>query len=511
MKGESLRELLEGYDEIFIDRERELSLIKDSIDLLINEKKGGMIVVSGSAGTGKSHLTDVFKNYVRENDLQWLEGVCISRDGEPFQSMKDALRAYRKKKRESYINLPLSIRIADRWKTEEDDQGIFTLENRNTLQSSLKYLIKITDDTPFVFLLEDMHWADKHTLLMLRYLAGKLDRISALFICTYRPEDSTDYELLKETMNFLTHGRQVDHIRLEPFDREETRKFISEIIGFKAEDSFVDMFHESTNGNPLFIKETVDSMLANKTIDPEAGKYIFNPSEIKWPSVVEYIVERKLMRLDDNIKKMLQYLSVLGQRFNFRLINEYMNMDEMDILDILDEITEREILKETADSEEYVFYNRPTRDMLYSSLSENRRRLLHKKAAGVIERCYNNSIEDYYDILADHYIDAGMVDKGAEYLYQAGLYKEENGDMENCIKSYRRVNKIISENNIDAVDVNEIAERLGTNLYQQGLVFMANGDPEASKGYIEEAVEVFSQNGMDDKVEKCNELLDQIE
>ncbi len=505
------RDPVEGNEELFIGREQELKRLKKRIDLLEKDKSGSIIVLSGGAGSGKSYMVRAIKSYTLEKNFKWLEGICVSREGQGFHPLKEAFLAYREKKRKSYINLPLSIRIADRWSIEGKEKGIFNADNKNTLQSSLEYIKNVTDDSPFIFILEDLHWADKHTLLMMRYIAGNLNKIPAIFICLYRPEDSTDYNLLKETISFISHSKSVDYIHLEPLGKEDSKRLIEKILNAQPDSRFVDMFYESTGGNPLFITETLKSMLAKGTIVPEKDKYISDPSKIKWPSVVKYIVERKIIRLDEKTRTLLQYLSVLGKRFTFRLINEFMEMDEMDILDILDDIIERNILKETANSEEYEFYHKATQDLLYDSLSRGKKNLLHKKAAKVIERCHENNLEKYYKIIGEHYLDASSLPDAVNYLYKAAVCSEERGDIEDCINTYRRVNKMISENNIDVVDVNELADRLGKNLYHKGLTLFANGDSEASKDYIEEAVDLFSQNGMNTQVEKCTELLDQIE
>ena len=505
-----MEDILGKEHDVFIDREKELKLLKDSIDSLKAEGKGKIFIITGSVGTGKSFLANALKDYAKSNNINWLEGVCVSKDGEPFHPLKYAFIAYRDKKRRSYINLPLSIRIADRWSKEDDEKGIFNADYKNTLQNSYEYIRDITEENPFVFLLDDMHWADKHTLLMIRFLSNKLENMRAIFLCAYRPEDSTDHNLLKETMNFISHGATVEYVNIEPFDRKDTEKLISDIVNAKPINSFVDMIHDSTGGNSLFITETVKSMMSNKIIDTEEDRYITDPSEIVWPAVVKYAIERKLIRLDEETKSFLVSLSVLGKKFKFAHIKEFSDKDEMDILDILDEIMEREILKEMGNSEEYSFFHPVTREILYSELSSGKKRVLHTKAAEVIEKCSGDDLEKYYDVLADHYLKSGQNKKATEYLYKAGRFYEENGEITRCINKYRRANEMLLENRVEDIDVNDLSMRFGTNLYNHGVALKEDGDPNTCQRYIEEALEVFNEIHMEDWVAKCYAILDDI-
>ncbi len=504
MEGNKNTELQENG---IIDREEELEILKESIDLLESESKGGVIILSGETGIGKTFLVRSLKDHIEGRGFNWLESVCISRDAEPFNPLIESFSLFVEEQKKPYLNLPMSIGMFHRKDEMEDIEKIFNKSDR-TIQRAMDFIEDITDTTPMVLFIEDMQLADKYTLLFIRYLSANMGSNKLLLICAYRPEDATDHNFLKETLNFMFHRKLHKEINLKPFGMDHTRELILSITGVDPPNYFVEVFHQSTDGNPLFMVETLRSMLTNDIIDPSEGRYISEPDEIEWPTVVRYTLERKIIKLDDATKNFLQYISILRPDFSFTLVAEYVNMDEMDVLDAIDTLLDFDILKETNKSERYKFSHHAVKDILLENQSSGKRRLLHKKAAEAIKACYKDNLTDYYENLGYHSSSARLHDEAVEYYYKAARNYEDDGDVDNAIDNYLKVDRLSQKYNIRDVVEEDYLERAGELLYKKGSALIEEGDSDVGRECIEKAMNLFERIGMEQRTDECRKLFD---
>ncbi len=497
-------------ENIFIDRDEELVELRERLDILESEGKGSVTILAGEAGIGKTFLVKRMRGLAEKRGFRWLDSVCISRDAEPFQPLKESFNAFMEEKKRPYLNLPISIRMA----YEKDDPGdvdnIFKKSDRATIQRAMEFVKNITDTTPMVLFMEDMHLADRYTLLFVRYLSNNIGPSNIVLICAYRPEDAVDHEFLKETLNFMYHRKLHREIHLEPFDRDDTRELIDAVTGDEAPDDFVELFHRSTEGNPLYIYETLRSMLANKIIDPTQGRYLSDGDSIDWPPVVRYTVDRKITRLDDSVKNFLQYISILGPQFSFPMIAEYINMDEMDVLDMIDALLEVNILTETGGSEWYRFSHQAVKDILQEGQSTGKKRLLHKKAAEAIKKCYGRDLSVHHETLGHHYESAVMYDMAAEYYYKAGRHHEKKGDTDRAIDNYLSVERLSREQNLMDMESKDYLERAGDLMYGKGTALLDQGEDTEGRELIRRAMKVFERAGMEDRTKECRKHLGDV-
>ncbi len=492
-----------------IDRKEEFIALKESIDLLETERKGNVVIVYGEAGVGKTFLVRSLKDYIEAKGFNWLECICVSRDSEPFSPLKESFSFFAEQRERPYLNLPISIRMLHGKSEFADLDEVFNKSNR-TIQRAMDFVEDITHTTPMVIFIEDIHLADKYTLLFIRYLSVNIDNYNLLLICSYRPEDATDNDFLKETMNFMYHRKMYNEIHLKPFGIDHTRSLISSVTGVDPPGYFVELIHQSTDGNPLFMVETLKSMLFNNIINPAEDRYISEMDKIEWPPVVRYTVERKISRLDDPTKNFLQYISVLSSDFSFSLIAEYVNMDEMDVLDIIDKLLDTDILKETDKSEMYRFSHRAVKDILLENQSSNKRRLLHKKAVEAIKTCYKDDLAEHYDILGYHYMSAGLYDKGLEYYHKAARKYEDDNKLEKAIDNYLNMDSLIQKYGISEIDVGDHLERAGELSYKKGRVLIGEGEIEKGREYIERAMNLFERAGIEGRMGECRTYLKDI-
>ncbi len=487
-------------EDLFIGRERERRTLKR----LIKEVKGGKgssVIISGEAGVGKSRLVEWIQSEAEESGLNCFRSSCISQDGLPYQPLTDAFDTLTSPQ-DSMRSLPLGISIFSGRK-KEDSVPLFDANRSNTLRESFKKIAEMAEEEPMLVSIEELHWADKASLLAFRYISENASDHPIMLVGTYRPEEAVDYHLLDETVHHLQQRNLCKHIKLEPFDLEETRKILTCLLGTEPPNTFCKDIRAKTEGNPLFILETVKSMLAKEYIKPEENIYPKFNGTIEWPSTVKYVVERKIVKLDKKTRNLLQYASILGSSFQYSLLSEFVEMDEMEMLDYLDTALEYGIIEEMINSEGYSFSHSAVRDLLYESQFKGKKRLLHRRAAEAIESLYEKSLDMYLPQLARHYENAKLYDKSFENYVKAA---ELTSDEIKKIKYYRSALEV-SEKAPRSLDSQEIQKALGMHLIEYGSKLQEKNEEKSSKIYLEEAKELFGNLGEETLLQKCRELL----
>lgn len=502
----------ESYDtsvKEFINRADEVRILDDAIDDLQRDGQGSVIIISGDAGVGKTYLVHHIKNTSKTDDINWLDCICLAGDSEPFQPLKDCFSSYIEKKRNSYTNLPISMRMAQKDDDLGDVESIFDKDEGPTIQRAMEFIDKLTGNTSLVIYIDDLHLADSDTLLFIRYIAANIVDMNMLMICALRPEYIGDNDLLRETLNFVYHRKQHIFINMNNFEKEQTRKLVETNLEEIPPDYFIDIMHESTGGNPLFIVETLRSMLSNKVIDPSKGEYIDSEEYIVWPSTVRYTVERKVNNLNKDTKRFLEYVSILESRFSFNYLSEYVNMDDMDLLDVIDDLIDRNILEETNKPEWYIFTCKAIKDIVMDSLGPSKAKLLNKRAVEVIEICYKEELDEHHEEMGIYLERTGDISRAIDHFHKAACYREKKGEIERAIKDHLKVNELIDRDEKGHMRSEEFCKNAGTLLFERGKELESNDD-KTGRELIRKAIDLFEKANNQEIKKKCEEYIEAL-
>ncbi len=486
-------------DLIFIDRDRECKTLNMVLEE-VKKGKGKTVVISGEAGIGKTELVEWLLDKAKENDFKCFQGSCISRDALSYHPFNEAFEVLNTPDT-SVSSLPLGISIFS-GQENTDSISIFDVEKPNTLKESFDNIAKMADGCPLIIIIEELHWGDKATLLAFRYISEHVPNHPILLLGTYRPGESMGYIVLDETIHHLKQRNLCKHIELKPFDLNKTKKIIEELLDVEPSDNFCKMIHSKTQGNPLFIVETVKSMLGKGLIIPEESIYPPMDDSFEWPSTVKYVIERKIVKLDKKTRNLLQSASILGYKFNYELLSNFAGMDEMEILDYLDTALEHGILEEMDEEEGYCFKNLPVRDILYESLFKGKKRLLNRRAAETIEKLYSDSLHLYRDKLARYYEKAKLYDKAFDNYVKAAELEEDENEKISYYRSALELPKLESK----SVKEKEIKKYLGIYLLEYGSDMMKDGG-SSYETYLEEALDIFDEIEEQELYQKCFDLL----
>src|SRR5215471_3329857 len=181
---------------------------------------------------------------------------------------------------------------------------------------------------------------------------------------------------------------------------------------------------ERTEGNPLFLEESVKMLAEDHVLSGERGAYrLPKPlQDLQIPATAQAILAARIDRLPPEEKRPLQSASVVGKDVPFALLQQIAGMSEHDLRRGVAHLQAAEFVYETClfPEVEYTFKHALTHEVAYDSVLHDRRRVLHAAIVEGIERLYPERLADQGDRLAHHAFRGEMWDKAVGLLRQAG-------------------------------------------------------------------------------------------
>jgi DNA-binding CsgD family transcriptional regulator len=419
---------------VLVGRSRQLA----QIDHALEESSAGrcqVLVIAGEAGIGKSRLIAEGKARAAAKGFFVLQGNCFEPDRRlPYAPLVDLLRNYIAL--ESSENLaailatlppalaPELVKLLPELTISIPELDLPVLEpeqeKKRLFQAIIHVLTRPNPDAPRVLVIEDIHWSDDTSLELLQHLARQSETRPILLLLTYRSDESNP--ALNHFLAELERERLATELILSPLSREQVEQMVRAILEFPQymRSEFLDRIFALTEGNPFFVEETLQSLIAAGEIYHVGGALERHPiRELNIPRTVHDAVRRRIERLDSTARHVLALAAVVGRRFDFRLLLELTQMNEWELVAHIKQLVGAQlVIEESADS--LVFRHALTREAVYSELLIRERRTLHQRVGDTLERLYADALESSVPDLAYHYHAAGDWGKSLEYSRRAG-------------------------------------------------------------------------------------------
>ncbi len=431
--------------EVFVGRKKELNHLKEKLKQV---KKEGVetVLIEGKAGIGKTSLVTKLIPFTEELGFNFLSGTCQSETSDPYLPFKEAFSEYMEEGSSGQGGGAGMAFMGAGQGQKAEDKKMFDAKKKETFYETTNYVKEIAEKDPLVIFLDDLQWVDKATLDILSYMNEKLEEDPVFFIGTYRPEDISEDHHLTEMMHRLGRRNSYEKIELEPLSYENTREIVQGVLG--KEDiplDFIKQVHDKTEGNPLFIKESIRQMLDDGIIDPEEDKYPERGDDISFSEMVQNVIERRVNRLDDETIKIIEMGSIIGGEIPFDILSKTADMDEIDILDHIDMLIGNQLWEEDPNQEAFYFSHELIEETVYGRIKGLKKKLLHKKVAKNIEELYGDQIENWYSDLARHYEGGEEYSEALDYYLKAGEKAESVYANEDAIEMYEKALDLTDE------------------------------------------------------------------
>ncbi len=423
-------------EEVFVGREEKLNTFR----ITLEDIKGGMghtIFIAGEPGVGKTRLACEFKRIAAKEDFIILESVCGYGNTQPYLPIQQALMSSGK-------DMIRSMSFMDGEENGTmDDKEMLEAHRNAAFYETAEQFRKLAGEERYLIFIDNMHWADKGTLNLFHYLADRLRDCTILFIGTYQPGDAVPGTALIGIKQQMSRKNLYTEIELEPFDIHETEEMLIELTGIEdIPKNFISKLYRKTKGNPLFIKECVHHMIETGIISTEHCKFPYERDDFAIPELIQDVIERRILRLEDSAREVLQLGSVVGEVVPFSLLSNASNLDEFDLLDQIDLLMANKLWIEDPEEEIFQFTHNMVHDIVYNGIGKwLEKKRLHLAVAEAIKNVYDESFDKRYSTLADHYMKAEKYKRALEFYLEAGHKAEEVYSHEDAIDIYNRAIK----------------------------------------------------------------------
>jgi class 3 adenylate cyclase/predicted ATPase len=421
----------------FVGRDAEIEQICRAL-ALAHDGHGQLVAVVGEPGVGKSRLFYEFTHSHRTQEWLILEAGSVSYGkATSYLPVIDLLKAYFKvHDRETHREirekvtgklltldrtleptLPALLSLLDVPVEDAQWQALDPPQRRGrTLDAVKRLLLRESQMQPLIVIFEDLHWIDGETGALLDGLTDSLPTARFLLLVNYRP----GYQHEWGSRTYYTQ------IRLDPLPPESADELLLWLLGTDTSvEPLKPVLIARTGGNPLFLEESVRTLVETNALVGERGAYqLVRPLDtIDVPATVQAILASRIDRLDSQDKQLLQTASVVGKDVPFALLLAIAELPEEDLRRGLAHLQTAEFLYETSlfPELEYTFKHALTHEVAYGSILHERRRALHARIVETIEKSYAAQISEHVERLGYHALRAESWDRAIAYLRQAGL------------------------------------------------------------------------------------------
>ncbi len=307
------------------------------------------------------------------------------------------------------------------------------IKQENLFDNVLLGLQRLSSERTVLLFLDDLHQADPSSLKLLHYLSRNTKDNKVMIVGTYRPEDIVeryDGEIhqLKKTLQEMNREGLFQEIRLKRLKETDVEDFMEDILGnIELKDEVVKKLYNECEGNPFFLLELLRNLVEENHIvkDEEEGVWRAEKAleEVHTPAKVYDLVVRRLDRLVEEQRELLECASVVGEEFQSEVLGVMTGMNRIKLLKNLNEMERTHNLIYSI-KRKYRFDHSKIREVLYNGLNEELQREYHRMVASSYEELYDEDKEGVMDEIGLHYYKADDKEAGNYLLKAAESAKE---------------------------------------------------------------------------------------
>jgi tetratricopeptide (TPR) repeat protein/transcriptional regulator with XRE-family HTH domain len=412
----------------FVGRSNEYGLLIGLIARL-TAGAGHTVLLEGEPGIGKSRLMREVARYAEGQGLRALATNCYEIERAiPYQPIVDlvtraldaaspaALRTIAPVSAAELVALVPAV--AERFPGLPQLSRDFPEARQARLSRAVGQVLEASrEGRPLILMVDDIQWADEASAQVLHYLARHVADRPALVIYAYRDDELESDERLARLVESLRREAGARRVPLARFDLAEAEALVAALGGAKlAAPGLAARLHHETEGNPFFLMSILQSLSEGET--QLESRTSDGPGLL--PGALRAAVRARLAHVPSEFRPTLEAAAVLGRRFDFDTLLAVTREPEGALLDAVEALVKRHLLREEGEGGVYDFSHDKVREVVYRDIGGARRKLLHRSVAEALERRGEGEAHERDARLAEHYERAQVWSKALEYLLLAG-------------------------------------------------------------------------------------------
>jgi class 3 adenylate cyclase len=443
------------------------------------------VLVSGEPGIGKTRLVTELVRHAHDAGTTVLWGRCDEELGAPFEPFAEALRHYASCVPADQLRAELGPLGGELTRMLPDlparvpglaapVTGDPETERHRLFEAVTDFVAEMSHNDPVILVLDDVHWADKPSLLLLRHVLRSGAPMRLLVLATYRDTDLDRTHPLSEVLADLRREPGVMRLDLAGLDQSEVAALMEATAGHDLDEPALDLaraVQHETEGNPFFVGEVLRHLAESGAIVQREGRWTsdFTLNDVGLPEGIREVVGRRLSRLSEAANRALAVAAVVGAQFDLATIEAAGGPSGDELFDALDQAVQHSIIREVPGVfGRYTFAHALVRSSLYEELTTNRRVRMHWQVGVAIEARDAQRLDE----LAYHFSEgalAGDPTKAVDYGRRAGERADAELAFESAAKHYdRALGALELVDSPDPVARCDLQISLAQALYQSG-------------------------------------------
>jgi len=393
----------------FIGRERELTQLRQNW-ARVCEGQRRLVLLTGEAGIGKTRLAAEFASCVRGEGAIIIYGGAMEGAVHPYQPFVEALRHYATACPPDMLRAQLEMvgadlttlapELADRLSglsaPVSSDPGA---RRCRIFDAFTAWLIQAAEVRTVILVLDDLHWADRETALLLRHIVRSTAHSPILLLGTYRETEITERDHLTEVLADLRSNRAFQRVSLRGLNEREVSALIGSRMGQDVSASLAKAVFVQTEGSPLFVEEVLRHLSETGAIYQRDDTWTsdLRVEQMGIPEGIKGVINQRLARLSEDCGSVLTIASVIGRTFGLEALERASDLSGDRLFELLEEAVKASVIEEVPHSVgRYMFSHALIYETLYDQLTTTRRVRLHGQ---VLQYADNRGVKLAYEVL----------------------------------------------------------------------------------------------------------------
>ena len=416
----------------FVGRRAELERLRASWAGVQMHRDRRLVLLAGEPGVGKTRLALQFAAAALADDATVLLGRCSEEPFAPFEPFAEALR---------------QAGAADALQPRAGDEAGARHRLFDAVDAAL------TERVPLLLVIDDLHWADRGTLLLASFVLRSARPGPLQIVGTYRDTELGRRSPLTGTLADFQRDGALDRIGLRGLEADDVAALARSLLG---EDDVAARVHARTGGNAFFVEEVLHGLAEAGT--PEV------------PESVRHAIGVRLSRLTDAANELLAVAAILGLEQDASALQAIAGL-EPDVAEAaLDEILRARLLRPAATPRRFEFAHALVREAVLHELNVLRRQRLHRRAADALSGLGEDR---YLDEIATHLFEAADTRRAGTMLVRAGRRALDRLAYEDAAERFARA--------LDALELADAERDAGPVLLARGDALLRAGEPAAAR------------------------------